>query len=346
MNYLRGLTFEFEKAIARGWGYRSAQLNAVVKAVNDHVQNPTVENLREVRYRYVAWKDQKPDEFQQRGHAFEDAFWRELDMEYRCKGIQLEPDFESDGEVGERERAPRELPPPPAVAVNRWTNPRYIKRTAKIGTGVASAGITVAQNVTSGASTQALILGGLAAVSATGIGLIVTAAGLTIATSVLNATAAWKTKGHIEQLQEIYKYRDSSPFNDEDYCQQMQADGVAMKTHASYMQHDMIGHHVLPYIIHKKKAKYGRKILAAVPIVGTAETVRALGKKAYKAMSGTLGTNRNNAAGWLACHLITCDCLLVQAIVAELYSAEEMEWLKGQPYEDLTDYLAAKLKST
>ena len=33
-------------------------------------------------------------------------------------------------------------------------------------------------------------------------------------------------------------------------------------------------------------------------------------------------------------NLIGCDCLLVQAIVSELYSEGEMEWLKGQPYKN------------
>jgi hypothetical protein len=346
MKYLRGLTFEFEKAITRGWlSSRSAELGACVTAVNNHVKSPTTDNLREVCYRYVFWQSQKPAEFQQRGQAFEADFWQELADEYRCKGIQLEPDFDSDGEVGERKLAPSEIPPPRAIPINRWTNPRHVKRAAKIGAGAASAGLTVAQNVT-GASTQALVLGGLAAVSATGVGLIVTAGALTIATSVLNATSAWKTKGHITELQNIYTHRNLSPFNDEDYCQQIPALDVAVKTRESYVQHDMIANQVLPYIISKKKAKFARKVVAAVPVVGSIETLRALGKKGYKAVKGTLGANRANAAGWIASHLITCDCLLAQAIVAELYSAAEMEWLKGQRYEDITDYLALKLKST
>jgi hypothetical protein len=54
MKYLRGSTFEFETAIARGWtSSRSAQLRATVKAVNDHVMNSTVDNLRAVCFRYI-----------------------------------------------------------------------------------------------------------------------------------------------------------------------------------------------------------------------------------------------------------------------------------------------------
>jgi len=344
MKYLRGLTYEFEKAIARGWlSHRSTQLNLAVQAVNQHVRNPTTDNLREVCYRYVNWATEQPAEFQDRGRPFREEFWTELETEYRTKGMQLEPDFESEGEVGQRKRT---LPPPPSVAVNRWTNPRYFKRGGKIGMAAASAGVSVAQNLVSGSSAQALVVGGLAAVSATGVGLIASAAALTVATSVLNATSAWKTKGHINGLQKIYDDRNSAPLNDEDYCQQLPGNGIDMKTRAAYIEHDMIANQVLPYIIHKKTAKYHRKIVGAIPLLATVETVRAVSKKAYKAAAGTLGANRTSAAGWMACHLITCDCLLVQAIVSELYSEPEMEWLKVQPYEDLTDYLALKLKST
>jgi hypothetical protein len=108
----------------------------------------------------------------------------------------------------------------------------------------------------------------------------------------------------------------------------------------------MIANQILPYIIAKKNSKYQRKIVSAVPVVGSVGTLRAVGKKVYKAMAGTLGSHRYHASAWLATHLINWDCLLVQAIVSELYSAEEMEWLKGQPYEDLTDFLSIKLKST
>jgi hypothetical protein len=118
------------------------------------------------------------------------------------------------------------------------------------------------------------------------------------------------------------------------------------KTQEAHLQHDMIANLVLPYIIYKKDAKFQGKCVAAVPIVGTVETVRALGKKAYKYAKGTLEVNRRNAAAWMACHLINCDCLLVQAIVAELYSVGEMEWLKVQQYEPLVEFLEQKMKST
>jgi hypothetical protein len=64
-------------------------------------------------------------------------------------------------------------------------------------------------------------------------------------------------------------------------------------------------------------------------MIGSPESMRGAGNYLYKKyVNGTQGNLRNYAAGWLAAHLITCNCLLVQKIVAELYSAPEMEWLK------------------
>jgi hypothetical protein len=103
---------------------------------------------------------------------------------------------------------------------------------------------------------------------------------------------------------------------------------------------------VLPYVIHQKDTKMKRKAFGAVPVVGTLETVRAMGKWTYKKATGTKGQARHGAAAWLALHLISCDCLLVQAIVAELYSVGEMEWLKMQPYKTATEFIERKLKST
>jgi hypothetical protein len=193
-----------------------------------------------------------------------------------------------------------------------------------------------------------MAMGSAAAVSATGIGLVAAGGALALAQSVLAAKSAWKTKKHKDALIAIYDKRNSSPFDDIENCQVIPADGQRpVKTRQETVQHDMISNLVLPYIISKKNAKMYHKMATAVPIVGSgAETVRAIGKKAWKFANGTLGVHRQNAAAWLASHLITCDCLLVQAIVAELYSAGEMEWLKEQPYGTVIEYLEPKLKST
>jgi len=334
MPYLTPGQNEFEQVVNRWNKRRSAQLDKTVNAVKKYVQTATADNLRGVGLFYTGWRNQQPTEFDERALPLQKAFEKELLQEYRRFNIRIDADL----------AAPAQAPAlgiamAPAVAINRWTSP---KRGAKLGLAGASLGVSIAQDVT-GAGYIAAATGAAAAVSATGVGLIVTAVGLTVTTSVLATRSAWKTKKHLDGLQDIYDKRDSKSFSDPQMCQM--ANRVA-KTQDAYVGHDMIANLVLPYIIHKKDAKYKRKIVTAVPFLGTLETARAIGKKIYKYASGTLGVNRKNAASWLACHLISCDCVLVQAIVSELYSVGEMEWLKYQKYGIVTEYLEQKLKST
>ena len=86
--------------------------------------------------------------------------------------------------------------------------------------------------------------------------------------------------------------------------------------------------------------------MGAVPVLGLGETVRAVGKKLRKWHSGTLGVQREAHAATLAEHLISHDCALAQAIVAELFSFEEMLWLLRQDYDVVHKLLAGKLRST
>jgi hypothetical protein len=123
--------------------------------------------------------------------------------------------------------------------------------------------------------------------------------------------------------------------------------GDEFKTRKAYAEHDMIANHVLPYAIYQKDRKFKRRSFGAIPIFGVAESIRGAGNYLYKKyVKGNQGNVRTNAAGWLASHLITCDCLLVQAIVSELYSEGEMEWLKGQGYGVVIEHIERKLKST
>jgi hypothetical protein len=109
----------------------------------------------------------------------------------------------------------------------------------------------------------------------------------------------------------------------------------------------MIANHVLPYVIYQKNRKFQRRTFGAVPIIGSLESMRGAANFLYKKyVSGTQGNVRRHAASWLAIHLITCNCLLVQAIVEELYSRPEMEWLKCQFYETVIEHIERKLKST
>lgn len=216
--------------------------------------------------------------------------------------------------------------------MNRW---RTAKRTGKVGLTVAGVGVQVAQYAT-GASTLALVTAGAAA-SATGIGLIVTGAALTLSTSILSARSAYKSREHRNHLQAIQDRVNAYA------CMSIDAnDRASLRP----IEHQVIADGVLPYLIEQKSTKYHRKVVGAVPGVGLLESVRAIGKKAYKAATGTLGVKRHRAARWLALHLITHNCGLAQAIVAELYSFEEMLWIKDQEFTEVIKLLEDKMKST
>lgn len=222
--------------------------------------------------------------------------------------------------------------PPPGKAVNRW---REYKQAGKIGMAGAGVGIQVAQLAT-GTGTMALIAAGAAA-SATGIGLVVTGAVLTLATAGCSAVSAHKSRLHRNGLQAIYERRNAFVCGPVD-----KADPTSM----NHFEHKSISEDVLPYLVEQKNKKYHRKVVGAVPGLGLAETLRAVGKKAYKAASGSLGVERNRSARWLARHLITHDCAMTQAIVAELFSFEEMVWIKDQEFDDVVKLIEGKMKST
>jgi hypothetical protein len=339
MPYLCGVDNSFETAVwGKGRSSWSMQLNAAVAAVKKYLNAATPDHIRDVRYCWVAWRNQQPKEFQAKGSHLQRDFEAELERAYRRHGIKTEPDAPAEHAL--------EIPFAPAVVINRWTD---LKRAGKFGLNAASLGVTIAQSATgTGLTTMAegLILGTTVAVSATGIGLIAAGLALTVASSALSATAAWKSAKHRDNLIDIYDKRDKRPFIEERFCQVIPGPDGVLKSHRDYVQHDMIANQVLPYIIRQKNTKFERKCLGGVPMIGTVESVRAFGRWAYKKYKGTQGATREHAAAWLAAHLITCDCLLVQAIVAELYSPGEMEWLKAQSFDRVIDYLAPKLKST
>jgi hypothetical protein len=199
---------------------------------------------------------------------------------------------------------------------------------------MAGVGVQVAQQAT-GASTLALLTAGAAA-SATGIGLIVTGAALTLSTSILSARSAYKSREHRNHLQAIQDRVNAYA------CMSIDGKDAALRP----IEHQTIADGVLPYLIEQKSTKYHRKVVGAMPGLGLLESVRAVGNKAYKAYSGTLGVKRKRAARWLAWHLITHNCGLAQAIVAELYSFEEMLWIKDQEFKDVVGLLEDKMKST
>jgi hypothetical protein len=338
MPYLIGKaqnTFEYRMTARRG--PRSSQLNAAIAAVKKYLDIPTAGNIRHVKFCWDYWKKGQPGEFAGKAAMIQADFEAELLVEYRMRGIKVDPDVAPE---------PLGFPNAPQTAINGWT---YTKYGVKTGIGATSLAVSAAQTATGqglGTLAQGLILGTGAAVSATGVGLIAAGLAVTVGTSALSAIAAVKSADHRDKLIEIYEQKDKAPLNEEKYCQVVMP-GSPPKTRQAYMAHDMIANHVLPYIIYQKDRKFKRRAFGAIPIIGSLESVRGAGNYLYKKyVKGPQGALRNYAAGWLALHLITCNCLLVQKIVAELYSAPEMEWLKYQYYQVVIGHLERKLKST
>jgi hypothetical protein len=212
---------------------------------------------------------------------------------------------------------------------NHWI---LAKKIGKGSMGAGGAAISGAQSL-SGVSGLALVTGAAAA-SATGIGLVVTGAAITLATCGLSARSAYKTGKHLDVLEQIAARR---------YAYQCTGliDGKNQK------EHRHIADDVLPYIILQKAEKQARKSIAVVPVAGSAMTgVYGAARFVYKGLKGTLGKTRTAMATDLTRHLLTHNCGLAQAIVAELYSFEEMTWLLEQPSDEVVKLLARKMASS
>jgi len=195
-----------------------------------------------------------------------------------------------------------------------------------------SLGVSIAQQATHNAGLLALTAAGAAA-SATGIGLVVTGGIATLTLSSLSAYSAVKSNRHANALSTIVDRHDCYR------CKHV--DGSKADKYA----HRHIAFDVGPYIVAQKEEKTARKGIGAVPVIGVGGSLYTLGRALYKKASGTKGVKRFEHASALAAHLITHDCGLAQAIVANLYSFEVMCWLLTQEHDVVTQALAAKMKS-
>lgn len=220
----------------------------------------------------------------------------------------------------------------PGKEVRRW---RMTKKGAKRGLIVSSAALSTAQTATSSPTLVTLALTGAAAgASATGIGLLVTGSVLMLASNALSWHSFLRTCEHLGGLRQIDAKKHSYE------CSHLAG------RERNNEEHTIIKEQVLPYIILKKDAKTSHKFVGAIPVANVLESGRAVLKKGIKFLAGSLGKHRRDAASWLAVHLITHNCALAQAIVANLYSFEEMLWLQRLDSEELIPLLEEKMKST
>jgi hypothetical protein len=234
--------------------------------------------------------------------------------------------------------------PTPKTISNRWqareggggsavsSTAAAAKKVGKVGLLAASPAVSVTQMATGNASI-ALVAAGAAA-SATGIGLIVVGAAATLTVSTLSAVSAYKTWQHCKALDAIYDRRKTY------------ACGCVIAGDTKDVEgHNQVANVVLPYICLQKSEKVGRKAVGAVPVAGLSETAYAIGRNLYKRYKGTKGVKRTEMAEILAAHFVTHDCALAQAIVADLYTFEQMTWLLRQNYSDVATLLAEKMQS-
>ena len=89
MPYLSGIGSDFEKAIKRGWtSIRSDELDDAVRAVKNYIEQPTPQNIKRVNNQLAAWRQAKPQEYNQRhGTQIYPLLKQELDDHLRRWGI-------------------------------------------------------------------------------------------------------------------------------------------------------------------------------------------------------------------------------------------------------------------
>jgi hypothetical protein len=210
-----------------------------------------------------------------------------------------------------------------------------LKTAATVGNTAGSVGLTIASSVTghSSLAVAGAIAAG-AAVSATGIGLVVAGAALTLASMATNASAMYSTSKHVIALKKIAgnpgKFRACKCVNHSLVSPDMSHD------------HGWIGKIVLPYIISQKTEKAVKKGIGTAG-GGLLTNVYRLGRYAFKK---DRGKKRAYYAQVLTRHLITHDCALAGAIVAELFGdVEEMLRLRMFDSDTSSPIIATKMKS-
>lgn len=213
-------------------------------------------------------------------------------------------------------------PPPTGNVISRYSTE---KKVVKAGVTIASSSLSAAQHL------SLLTFG--AAASATGIGLVVAGAALTAATMGSSAVSAYKTYNHRSNLQSILERKSCYG------CRTWEG------RDSNYKEHSKIADEILPYIISQKTEKLAKKAIGTTGL-GVLTSGYGVVRNLYKRAVGTLGAERGAAASWLSLHFMTHNCGLAQAIVAELYSFEEMLWLLEKDTDTATPLLMAKMTST
>lgn len=199
---------------------------------------------------------------------------------------------------------------------------------------VAKSGVSATQYVGGYNGLTAVAMGGGMAISATGIGLFIAAGVMTVANTGLAIKSARSTHLHIRGLEQI----DQNP--SQYRCEACQ--GGSLKG----SEHSYISNTILPHLIAQKKLKRARKGVKAVPVVGgLLSGGHSVKNNLIKRIKGTKGRKRCYYGDVLARHLITHNCQLSFAIVAEIFSESEALRIMRMNSADAGKLISSKMKS-
>ncbi|MEO1493581.1 MAG: hypothetical protein AAFV19_15615 [Pseudomonadota bacterium] len=304
------------------------------------------DHVRALARAIKTWEDSCPNEVKHRGWYL-DKLKNDVDLLRLELGLNSADPVQRDHmHINKTRHEMRLLPEGPedrGKPVNRW---HKTKDRLNMAMGVAGAGNSGLQTATGNPGTAGAIGAGVTGTalgaSGLGIGLLVVGAALTVGGIYLANKSRNKTKVHIRNLEMIAAQRDH--FTNICHCTRLQTGNVDDNVRR-WSKHMVIFDEVLPYLIKQKKKKKSRKGMKMIPLMPL-ETARSGLRGAWKMWKGTKGVRRQHMSYILAEHFLTHDCLLTQAIIADLYSPEEMEWMKWQDFDTVHALLYRKFKST
>lgn len=323
----------FERSVNRRMHYKSDELKALLAALVTY-QSAQVNRaaarqpLRDLEHAVVQWETKHPNEVQARGRLLPELK-REIAVRMRMSGmvptINNHVAFERGLGIEDLEHG---------MPVNLWRKTHSALWGAHT---LAGTGISTVSNITGGGTLAMVGLGTTVFTvgAATGVGLVVGGCALMVGSSAVNAKASWSSRKHKKALEAILQDAGRG----EGYCAGLCGHPRDNEEHTEILDS------VLPYVIRQKRKKMYRRGIGSIPLVSLGETVRSIVRKAGKKINGTLGQEREAHAHTLAKHLITHDCQLAQAIVSELFSDDEEEWIRYQDFPIVAGLLMEKFKS-
>jgi len=201
-------------------------------------------------------------------------------------------------------------------------------------TRAVSSASSAASKATSTLSHAHLLAGSSVAaltVGTGGLALAVAGAAFTGVSMGKGGTSLFRTVNHIAKLEKILK-KGNLPCEALDYGEDRDTD------------HHYIEEVILPYIVQQKKRKAVKKGFDLAGL-GLASGALRAGRAGWKTIWGDKGMRRDFFAHVLARHTVTCECELVEAIVSELYSADDYRTIRTLDSIAAADRIRKKIAS-